>query len=112
MHRARTTAADLIGQHGGPQGATGFEVKFIAGSRELDDLSLGGGRYYVDGILLDATRPEPGVPADEDAVDDAEAPAIWTYWDQPDGYRDPERPGDRLPTHSPTSSFSRCGSAP
>ncbi|MFB4421144.1 DUF6519 domain-containing protein [Streptomyces sp. QL37] len=101
LHRARTTTADLIGQHGGPRGATGFEVGFLGGSRELDDLSLGGGRYYVDGILLDATRPEPGVPADEDAEGDAEAPATWTYWDQPDGYRDPERPGDRLPTRFP-----------
>ncbi|MER5556028.1 DUF6519 domain-containing protein [Streptomyces sp. NPDC002793] len=101
LHLARTTAADLIGQHGGPRGATGFEVGFLGGSRELDDLSLGGGRYYVDGILLDATRPEPGVPAEEDATDDAETPATWTYWDQPDGYRDPERPGDRLPTRFP-----------
>ncbi|MGW4232150.1 DUF6519 domain-containing protein [Streptomyces sp. NPDC004980] len=101
LHRARTTTADLIGQHGGPLGATGFEVGFLGGSRELDDLSLGGGRYYVDGILLDATRPEPGVPADEDAADDTETPATWTYWDQPDGHRDPERPGDRLPTQFP-----------
>ncbi|MCX4677161.1 DUF6519 domain-containing protein [Streptomyces sp. NBC_01433] len=106
LHRARTTAADLIGRHGGPRGATGFEVKFLGGSRELDDLSLGGGRYYVDGIPLDATRPEPGVPAEDDATapDDeapANAPATWTYWDQPDGYRDPERPGDRLPTQFP-----------
>ncbi|GAA2926929.1 DUF6519 domain-containing protein [Kitasatospora cinereorecta] len=101
LHRARTTAADLIGQHGGPRGATGFEVGFLGGSRELDDLSLGGGRYYVDGILLDATRPEPGVPAGEDAPAGGGTPATWTYWDQPDGYRDPERPGDRLPTQFP-----------
>lgn len=101
LHRAWTTAADLIGQHGGPRGATGFEVGFLGGSRELDDLSIGGGRYYVDGILLDSTRPEPGVPAQEDADDDGEAPATWTYWDQPDGHRDPERPGDRLPTRFP-----------
>lgn len=101
LHLARTTAVDLIGQHGGPRGATGFEVGFLGGSRELDDLSLGGGRYYVDGIQLDATRPEPGVPAEEDAADDADTPATWTYWDQPDGFRDPERPGDRLPTQFP-----------
>lgn len=81
-------------------------MKFLGGSRELDDLALGGGRYYVDGILLDATRPGPGVPAEDDATGpDGEAPdaapATWTYWDQPDGYRDPERPGDRLPTQFP-----------
>ncbi|MFD4690355.1 DUF6519 domain-containing protein [Streptomyces sp. NPDC058463] len=105
LHRARTTAADLIGRHGGPRGSTGFEVGFLGGSRELDDLSIGAGRYYVDGILLDADRPEPGVPAGEDTAEDGDSPAAvpatWTYWDQPDGHRDPERPGDRLPTQFP-----------
>lgn len=115
LAQARTTAADLIGQHGGPRGATGFELHFLGGSRELDDLSIGGGRYYVDGILLDATRPQPGVPVVDDAHGaeegekdepaDAPAPAAppatWTYWDQPDGYRDAERPGDRLPSQFP-----------
>ncbi|QXE38316.1 hypothetical protein KQY30_32870 [Streptomyces sp. GMY02] len=105
--RARTVAADLIGQHGGPRGATGFRVGFVGGGRELDDLSIGGGRYYVDGIALDATRPLPGVPVAEDGqrAEDGEAapepPVTWTYWDQPDAYRDPERPGDRLPGQFP-----------
>nr|WSZ99660.1 DUF6519 domain-containing protein [Streptomyces sp. NBC_00857] len=117
--QARTTAADLIGQHGGPLGATGFALDFVGGSRELDDLSIAGGRYYVDGILVDATRPEPGVPVEDDGQPPsqsasqsaeeggkdtptaAEPPATWTYWDQPDGHRDPERPGDRLPTQFP-----------
>ncbi|MFI1393612.1 DUF6519 domain-containing protein [Streptomyces sp. NPDC020681] len=111
LQQARTTAADLIGQHGGPSGATGFELHFTGDRRELDDLSIGGGRYYVDGILLDATRPAPGVPVEDDAhtADEGEKdatpapqpPATWTYWDQPDGYRDPERPGDRLPSAYP-----------
>jgi hypothetical protein len=109
--QARTTASDLIGQHGGPRGATGFAIDFEGGGRELDDLSIGGGRYYVDGILLDATRPQPGTPVVDDGhtaeEGDTEAaaapkpPSTWTYWDQPDGYRDPERPGDRLPTQFP-----------
>lgn len=110
--QTRTTAADLIGQHGGPAGATGFALAFVGGGRDLDDLSIGGGRYYVDGILVDAARPGPGVPVaeDEHAAEDSDAPAApatpappatWTYWDQPDGYRDPERPGDRLPTQFP-----------
>ncbi|MEU9793155.1 DUF6519 domain-containing protein [Streptomyces sparsogenes] len=119
LHQARTIAADLIGQHGGPVGATGFHIKFKAGSRELDDLTIGGGRYYVDGILCDATRPEPGVAVDDDedagkaasGGEDGEGeaggdgpqapPATWTYWDQPDAHRDPERPGDRLPERRP-----------
>ncbi|MFF8958243.1 DUF6519 domain-containing protein [Streptomyces sp. NPDC014894] len=117
LARARTLAADLIGQHGGPSGATGFAVGFEGRGRELDDLSIGGGRYYVDGILLDATRPEPGtavaggaaagdagagpLPPAATAPAGPAAPATWTYWDQPDGHRDPERPGDRLPGRFP-----------
>ncbi|MFG2828959.1 DUF6519 domain-containing protein [Streptomyces sp. NPDC048434] len=123
LFQARTLAADLIGQHGGPRGATGFRIQLRGGSRELDDLIIGPGRYYVDGILCDATRPQPGVPvpaagADgaggkdgaaakdgqdggEGADEPAAPPTTWTYWDQPDGFRDPERPGDRLPTAFP-----------
>lgn len=114
LFQARTLTADLIGPHGGPRGATGFRIELRGGSRELDDLIIGGGRYYVDGILCDATRPQPGVPVpahgtadagkeDTDGSDGEPAapPATWTYWDQPDGFRDPERPGDRLPTAFP-----------
>lgn len=115
LFQARTLAADLIGQHGGPQDATGFRIELRGGSHELDDLLIGGGRYYVDGIQCDATRPQPGVPvpaegaegqggADDPGVP-AGAPATWTYWDQPDGFRDPERPGDRLPTTFPYLAF-------
>ncbi|MFI7101144.1 DUF6519 domain-containing protein [Streptomyces sp. NPDC050161] len=112
LFQARTLAADLIGQHGGPRGATGFHIELRGGARELDDLIISGGRYYVDGILCDATRPAPGVPVPADGGDGdrggkdgegepAAPPATWTYWDQPDGFRDPERPGDRLPTQFP-----------
>lgn len=111
LAQARTLATDLIGPHGGPRGATGFRIELRGGSRELDDLLIGGGRYYVDGILCEATRPQPGVPVPADGADDgkdaqtdgeaAAGPATWTYWDQPDGFRDPERPGDRLPTRFP-----------
>ncbi|GAA3184525.1 MULTISPECIES: DUF6519 domain-containing protein [Streptomyces] len=110
---SRTLAADLIGPHGGPQGATGFHIELRGGPHELDDLVIGGGRYYVDGILCDATRPRPGTPVPAapaakegeagPAEADAPAPAdeTWTYWSQPDGFRDPERPGDRLPSQFP-----------
>ncbi|MFE2181943.1 DUF6519 domain-containing protein [Streptomyces sp. NPDC059455] len=114
LHQARTLAADLIGQHGGPSGDAGFHIRFKGGSRDLDDLIIEGGRYYVDGILCDATRPLPGVSVEDEAADQAsgtedeadtpepdEPPATWTYWDQPDAYRDPERPGDRLPEQRP-----------
>ncbi|MEU2684085.1 DUF6519 domain-containing protein [Streptomyces hygroscopicus] len=114
LHQVRTLAADLIGQHGGPAADAGFHITFQGGSRDLDDLTIGGGRYYVDGILCDATRPLPGAavgdeapegaPGDEGEADPPgpdEPPATWTYWDQPDAYRDPERPGDRLPERRP-----------
>lgn len=107
LAQARTVAADLIGRHGGPAGATGFAIRFEGRGTELDDLTIGGGRYYVNGIQLDASRPRPGTPVDDAEPADGDKdtapapPATWTYWDQPDGHRDPERPADRLPTAFP-----------
>ncbi|MFE2107281.1 DUF6519 domain-containing protein [Kitasatospora sp. NPDC059463] len=114
-YQLRTLAADLIGRHGGPAAAAGFAIGHVPGSHDLDDLTIGGGRYYVDGILCEAHRPVPGRAVPEDGGAGAptgpsagpsagasdggagEEPAGWTYWDQPDAYRDQERPGDRLP---------------
>ncbi|MEV4869220.1 DUF6519 domain-containing protein [Streptomyces syringium] len=144
QHQARTLAADLIGQHGGPHGATGFRIDYCPGENKLDNLAVHGGRYYVDGILCDADRLPTGAPAGtpagqeptttpRDAPAGASAPAgsrrsagaagtagttgsdgdtggehhpctdgtVWTYWDQPDAYRDPEKPADRLPAQFP-----------
>ncbi|MCX5440337.1 MULTISPECIES: DUF6519 domain-containing protein [unclassified Streptomyces] len=104
LHRARTLAADLIGRYGGPRDAAGFRVEYVGGKHDIDTLYIHGGRYYVDGILLDADRPAPGTPVPdedaeaEDAEDTATPPSYWTYWDQPDAFRDPEKPGDRLPS--------------
>ncbi|WP_171113351.1 MULTISPECIES: DUF6519 domain-containing protein [Streptomyces] len=99
LHQARTLAADLIGRHGGPRDAAGFRIEYVGGKHDLDTLHIHGGRYYVDGILCDADRPVPGVPVlDEDDEQAPEASGHWTYWDQPDGFRDPEKPGDRLPS--------------
>ncbi|SFS96426.1 DUF6519 domain-containing protein [Saccharopolyspora flava] len=99
----RTALTDLIGQHGGPEGSAGFKIARLPGRNGLDDLSIGGGRYYVAGILCDATRPEPGVAVpDEGAPPPAPAqPETWTYWDQPNAFRDPEIPEDRLPAELP-----------
>ncbi|MFE6680578.1 DUF6519 domain-containing protein [Streptomyces sp. NPDC057729] len=103
LHRVRTLAADLIGRHGAPRDAAGFRIQYVGGKHDIDTLNIYGGRYYVDGILCDADRIAPGVPVpDEGATDDdaeaSAASAFWTYWDQPDGFRDPEKPGDRLPS--------------
>ncbi|MFJ6620695.1 DUF6519 domain-containing protein [Kitasatospora sp. NPDC091335] len=107
-YQLRTLAADLIGRRGGPAAAAGFAIGYVPGNHDVDDLTIGAGRYYVDGILCEAYRPEPGLaaPDDDDRADDGDRagdgdagqePAGWTYWDQPDAYRDQDRPGDRLP---------------
>ncbi|MET9394042.1 DUF6519 domain-containing protein [Streptomyces sp. NPDC006624] len=100
LHQTRSLAADLIGPHGGPRDAAGFRIEYVGGKHEIDTLLIHGGRYYVDGILCDADRPAPGVPVtgEENEQSAPQPPAHWTYWDQPDGFRDPERPGDRLPS--------------
>ena len=107
LHRLRTLAADLVGRHGGPATDAGFRIEYRPRNHEADDLAIGSGRYYVDGILCDATRPAPGTPAPADGVwrndpapGDTTA-ATWTYWDQPDAYRDPELAADRLPDTFP-----------
>uniref|UniRef100_A0AAU1I9B3 DUF6519 domain-containing protein n=1 Tax=Streptomyces sp. NBC_00180 TaxID=2903632 RepID=A0AAU1I9B3_9ACTN len=105
LHQARTLAADLIGRHGGPRDAAGFKIDYVGGKHDIDTLLIHGGRYYVDGILLDATRPASGVPVPDDDAEEQDTPAppgYWTYWDQPDGFRDPEKPGDRLPSPAQT----------
>lgn len=106
LYQARTLAADLIGQHGGPADALGFGVEFLARENEPADLTISPGRYYVDGILVDATRPDDGVPVDDENRPGAAPAGVtagvtaggWTYWDQPDAFRDKERPEtDNLP---------------
>jgi uncharacterized protein DUF6519 len=103
LYQQRVVLTDLIGPHGGPADATGFKIQRLAGPHGLDDLFIGPGRYYVNGILCDAHRPEAGnaVPDEHEPLETAPPPATWTYWDQPDGFRNPELPGDRLPTEFP-----------
>lgn len=67
-HRDETTTRDAIGPCGGPIGDAGFEMS-VAG----DDLAIGAGRYYVDGLLCE----------NEEAT---------TFGEQPD------LPGAELPT--------------
>ena len=103
----RSLAADLIGPHGGP--GDGFRIEYGAESEgEKASLTIAAGRYYVDGIAVDATRPEPlpavdecgGRPADAGAkaAEGTGAGPAWTYWDQPYACRDVERDADELPS--------------
>lgn len=97
LHHARTLATDLIGPHGGPSSELGFKISTIDAPNELPDLKIEGGRYYVDGILVDATKPETAPVVD--ATPHTEAPLPhWTYWDQPDAFHDKETDADKLPT--------------
>ncbi|GAA3779239.1 hypothetical protein GCM10022403_012370 [Streptomyces coacervatus] len=104
LHQVRTLAADLIGRYGGPRDAAGrdkagFHIDYVGGKLDIDTLHISPGHYYVDGILLDATRPAPGVPVPDEEADEQDTPTppdYWTYWDQPDAFLDPER--DRLPS--------------
>jgi hypothetical protein len=55
LHYLQTLAADLIGPYGGPADNVGFgiEIVMLQGSDDIDDLRIGAGRYYVDGILCE-----------------------------------------------------------
>lgn len=50
LHYLRTLAADLIGSYAGPEGSDGFKIALMEDEK---DLSIGEGRYYVDGILCE-----------------------------------------------------------
>lgn len=123
----RRLAADLIGRHAGPvlgdphkDRSTSFEISPSAGTGGGPaTFDIGAGRYYVDGIMIDATPPVPPdpVPSDQSSTPagasstPASAPstpatgaktvADWTYWTQPDAYLDQENQADLLPTQFP-----------
>src|SRR5262249_22289590 len=59
------------------------------------DLTIGPGRYYVDGIPVDATQPAP--PGTVGGAGTGAPSVPWTYWTQPHGYLDPDAADDRLP---------------
>jgi Family of unknown function (DUF6519) len=69
LHYLQTLAADLIGPHGGPATSVhGFQILFDIKNRHnntLSDLTIGSGRYYVDGILCENDAfDEKGAPLD------------------------------------------------
>lgn len=70
LHQLRTSLADLIGPVGAPVGAAGFAIAGTTPTAaQLADLSIGAGRMYVDGILVESDEPT-------------------TYWTQPHGNLD------------------------
>ncbi|WP_370949861.1 DUF6519 domain-containing protein [Amycolatopsis sp. cg5] len=104
LHTTRTLAADLIGRHGGPSDALGFGITYVPKGKDPADLRITTGRYYVDGIGVDAAVPPVGVPVpDEDEPATDAAVDGWTYWTQPDAYVDPLR--DKEIDHLPDLPF-------
>ena len=107
----RRLAADLIGRHAGPIGApvatapiTAFEIISYDDKESPADLTIGAGRYYVDGILTSASKPVPldPVPSGSSSTPGTGAQAGgWTFWTQPDAWLDQKNDADRLPTEFP-----------
>lgn len=100
LDTARRLAVGLIGPNAGPRDDNGFAIGYIA-DKDLPDLSIGGGQYYVDGIRTDATRHSSGVSLVGDVPTEIVGEPAWRYYDQPDAFRDPEKPDDRLPSSFP-----------
>jgi hypothetical protein len=90
LHYMRTLASDLIGPYGGPVGGAGFEIGASRHGGRLAGMTIGFGRYYVDGLLVE-NHARGGAPAGLD------------YFAQPDAHLDPER--DPLPPELPTLAY-------
>jgi Family of unknown function (DUF6519) len=108
----RRLAADLIGPHAGPVNetadgtarCTAFEIEYRhAENGAPANLVIGSGRYYVDGLLADASVPGPARPVHEHEHrrDREPEPGRWTYWTQPDACCDEDDEADRLPEEFP-----------
>src|SRR5438445_8151946 len=54
LHYVRTLASDLIGPYAAPLAAPGFQIGYDSVAKEL---TIGAGRYYVDGILVENDGP-------------------------------------------------------
>ena len=53
LHYLRQLAADVIGPHGGPSSDLGFEIILDGSTTTINNLSIGRGRYWVDGFLCE-----------------------------------------------------------
>jgi|ERR1700688_1503590 len=91
LHYIERLAADLIGQHGGPEGQEAFAIGAIANQATVTDLTIGSGRYYVDGLLcenLDAeatyfTQPDLPLDRDKDKLPAGTFLAYLDVWERP-----------------------------
>ncbi|MCM6776627.1 DUF6519 domain-containing protein [Nocardia sp. CDC159] len=97
LHYLRTVVADIVGPAAAPKRDAGFEIRVVKGDDgKIAELAIGPGRMYVDGLLVE----NDGGDRDDDTT--------WTgYWNQPDGFLDPDAPGDQLPQGKPFVAYLR-----
>lgn len=100
LHYVQTVVADLIGPYAGPQEGAGFAIGVRPGNRPntIDDLTIGAGHYYVDGILCENDAEatyytQADYPLDRE-VDELPDPPFLVYLDvwerQITAYEDPD----------------------
>ncbi|MEO8662549.1 MAG: DUF6519 domain-containing protein [Bryobacteraceae bacterium] len=87
LHYLRTLATDIIGPYAAPAVGGGFQLSANADGK----LMIGGGRYYVDGVLIEnqdtclySAQPYYPAPADDVLVKemaDATGKTYWAYLD-------------------------------
>jgi hypothetical protein len=53
LHYLRQLAADVIGPHGGPANDLGFAIVADGAPTKINNLSIGRGRYWVDGFFIE-----------------------------------------------------------
>jgi hypothetical protein len=63
-HHMRTLASDLIGPYGGPRGNAGFRIGVDGDLEGVARMTIGAGRYYVDGLMVE----NPTAAVDGDAL--------------------------------------------
>lgn len=118
LHYLRTLARDLIGPCGGPADHLGFALSLdTSGSKPR--LSIGAGRYYVDGILVEneadcdyADQPDLSPPTSDPVLQRLAASGgddVWLYldvwerhvsWIEDDSIREPALSGPDTCTRS------------
>lgn len=59
LHYLQALATDLIGPFGGPAADWGFEITPVKGTDDGTDLTIGTGRYYVNGLLCENRSADP-----------------------------------------------------
>jgi hypothetical protein len=94
LHYIQTLARDLIGPYGGPQDALGFALTPVAAKPAQGaqpavpaSLSIGHGRYYVQGMLCEnetpcdyAKQPDYTPPADDALLKELKTPTGQGFW--------------------------------